>query len=90
MSKTRTTLRIQHKTVGYMHYLMREGMANTVHGVLDEVMENYIQQYAKAYNLEIEQINEEAMYLYELTRRPKNYKERKKVKKIVEDVINEN
>lgn len=87
--KTRTTLRLQHKTVGYMHYLMRSGLASTAHGVVDKLMEGYIQQYAKINNLDINEINKEAMKLYELTRRPKTYGDRANIKDIMEGVINE-
>lgn len=87
MPKTRTTLRIQHKTVGYMHYFMREGLSDTAHGVIDEVMENYARQYAKAYHKDLFKIREEAMMLYELTRRPKDGKKRSEIKSIIKTVV---
>ena len=70
MSKQSTNIRISPITIGYLHYLVREGETQQLYEIIDVLVANYIEFIAEENEKDIKSINEEAMELYRATRRP--------------------
>ena len=74
MSKTKTNLRLEAMTLGYLHYLVKNGETTNLYSIIDLLVETYVSHLAEENNLDIKAINEEAYALYIESRRPQTSK----------------
>ena len=74
MSKTKTNLRLEAMTLGYLHYLVKSGETTNLYSIIDLLVETYVSHLAEENNLDIKAINEEAYALYIESRRPQTSK----------------
>lgn len=79
MSKAKVNVRLEQVTIGKLHWLLDNGETRNLYGVLDMLVENYVDHVIEGKDLNIADINKEAMELFKKTRRPQSVKGQKEL-----------
>lgn len=74
MSKARSYIRLEVTTTAYLHYLLEKGETDSLYGIIDLLVKVYMESFVAENNLKANEVLDEAMKIYQKTRRPQSKK----------------